>query len=201
MLVYTKNLCLVLFHSIIISCYAQDDIDILKIEYEQVLSAYPHNLIEHFPDIENRQSLYIHLGYPGNSNLSSIYTVFAETEEQIQCLKDELDTLALACYHFTDACLLMTNYDVSMFDSTFFHIRQCDNLYPIPNFDFFVEASFPYEFYKNAYIYVLEAEKGRFLEKELLWDKGVGLPKEWEHGYSKGVFISGYIVTYWLEIW
>jgi len=74
-------------------------------------------------------------------------------------------------------------------------------MFPIPNFEFCLKYPIPIEFYEKAKIYVLGAEKGKFLEDNLLWSRGVKLPDEWKNGYTKGVVVSGNIVVYWLEIW
>ena len=53
----------------------------------------------------------------------------------------------------------------------------------------------------KAVIYLLAAEKGRFLPDDCLSRNGVGLPNEWVHGYTKGLVLYKYYVIYWLEVW
>jgi len=72
---------------------------------------------------------------------------------------------------------------------------------PVSNFAFCDASKVPDKFLNQATIYVLGAEKGKFITNEFLVPNGVGLPDGWEHGYTKGIAIQGRTVAYWLEIW
>ncbi|MDR2955415.1 MAG: hypothetical protein LBV43_10070 [Prevotella sp.] len=99
---------------------------------------------------------------------------------------------------------MMTNCNTSWYTPAFEGIIQCENsegLYPIPNFSFLKELNPTSDFFKKAKIYILKAEKGKFLDNKLLWNKGVGLSEDWQNGYTKGIMISENIVIYWLEVW
>ena len=80
-----------------------------------------------------------------------------------------------------------------------------DDLLPIPNFSNFSSiytnttvCKLPEDFI----IYVLNAKSGVFLEEEQL-TKGKYMPKNWIHGYSKGVAVSSHRneMIYWVIIW
>lgn len=81
-------------------------------------------------------------------------------------------------------------------------IQNCESIdvLPIPNFRLW-ESKFPSDFYDNAVLYVLNAEKGRFLKKDHLSRSGIGLPERWLHGYTKGLTFYKNYVVYWLEVW
>jgi hypothetical protein len=172
--------------------------------YSEVLSHYPEALTDHFLQPENKIVLHLHLGYPGTSYLNSVYEMLLLENEQIKEIKEDVESKSLKQYHFTDSCLMITDYNPELYDSTLYRLKQCDcfsEMLPMPNFQFCIESPLPLEFYENATIYVLGAEKGFFLEENYLSNDGVGLPEKWLHGYTKGVVVSGNIALYWLEVW
>lgn len=205
MIKYIKILFVTILWFAFIPCYSQIFLDEEElIRYKGLFSSYPDSLTDHFPDWNNEGLLYVEMSKPGSSVLNVIYFAFEYDKSEIEKLKEEFNARTLSHYHFTDSCLMMTYYDSTFFESTLPHLKQCDNLYPIPNFEFLGDPSLNSDFYKQAELYVLEAKKGVFLEEALLnkkWVKKIGLPVDWEHGYSKGVLISGCVVAYWLEVW
>ena len=109
---------------------------------------------------------------------------------------------AKGIYHLGDSCLILPydyeNFEIIKSDSIR-NLPFVDTL-PIPKFSSWEGGVFP-DFYKKAVIYLLDAEKGRFLPDDCLSKNGVGLPKEWVHGYTKGLVLYKYYVIYWLEVW
>jgi hypothetical protein len=172
--------------------------------YSEVLSYYPEELTDHFLKPENKMVLHLHLGYPGTSYLNSVYEMLLLENEQTKEIEEDIESKSLKHYYFTDSCLMITDYDPELYNSTLYRLKQCDcfsEMLPISNFQFCIKSPLLLEFYENATIYVLGAEKGFFLKDKYLSDDGVGLPEEWLHGYTKGVVISGNIALYWLEVW
>lgn len=175
-----------------------------KETYKEVLSLYPKMLTDHFLDPEKANFVHFGLGYPGATNLNEVSAIFICDSNLITTIEEKVIQEAVAIYHFTDSCLMIADYDTLIYDTTVIKLNQCDNfneMFPIPNFEFCLKLPLPIEFYEKATIYVLGAEKGKFLDENLLWSRGVKLYDEWKNGYTKGVVISGNIVVYWLEVW
>lgn len=175
-----------------------------KETYKEVLSLYPKMLTDHFLDPEKANFVHFGLGYPGATNLNEVSAIFICDSNLITTIEEKVIQEAVAIYHFTDSCLMIADYDTSIYDTTVIKLNQCDNfneMFPIPNFEFCLKLPLPIEFYEKATIYVLGAEKGKFLDENLLWSRGVMLPNKWKNGYTKGIVISGNIVVYWLEVW
>jgi hypothetical protein len=184
--------------------YAQIDMEKIKEIYKEELSLYPKKLTDHFLDPEKANFVYFGLNVPGAANLNAVTAIFICDSTLATTIEEKMIHEAVAIYHFTDSCLMIVDYDTSIYDTTVIKLKQCNNfngMLPVPNFEFFLEHPLPIEFYKKATIYVLGAEKGKFLDEDLLWSRGVKLPDEWKNGYTKGVVISGNIVAYWLEVW
>lgn len=77
------------------------------------------------------------------------------------------------------------------------------NSFPIPLFDIDIYkgntiSGLP-EYFK---IYVLDAMPGKYIEEKYLQECEC-LPKDWKHGYSKGVALSDEkrVIIYWLIVW
>ncbi len=186
------------------SSSAQIDLEKAKENYKEVLSLYPKTLTDHFLDPEKAIIGYFKLGYPGGANLNKVYAIFICDSVLTTAIEEKINQEAVAIYHFTDSCFMIVDYDTSIYDTTVIKLMQCNNfdgMFPIPNFEFCLKSPLPIKFYEEANIYVLGADKGKFLAENLLWSKGVNLPDEWVNGYTKGVVVSGNIVVYWLEIW
>ena len=116
-------------------------------------------------------------------------------EKQIQIVSKEIVS-------YQDSCLCIPydycTYQIEKEDS----IRNIGLEYklPIPNLCKW-GYNFTPTFYDKAITYVLNAGKGCFLPDSCLSVNGVGLPKGWEHGYTKGVTIVENLAIYWLEVW
>ena len=184
--------------------YAQIDFGKAKETYKEVLSLYPNMLTDHFLDPEKANFVYFGLDAPGAANLNAVNAIFICDSTLLTTIEEKMINEEVAIYHFTDSCLMIVDYDTSIYDTTVIKLKQCNNfngMLPVPNFEFCLKLPLPIEFYKKATIYVLGAERGKFLDENLLWSKGVKLSYEWKNGYTKGVVISGNIVAYWLEVW
>lgn len=186
------------------SSSAQIDLEKVKENYREVISLYPKTLTDHFLDPEKANFVHLGLEVPGVSNLNQVNAIFICDSVLIATIEEKIIQEAVAIYHFTDSCFMIVDYDTSIYDTTVIKLKQCNNfngMFPIPNFEFCLKYPIPVEFYEKAKIYVLGAEKGKFLADNLLWSRGVKLPDEWKNGYTKGVVVSGNIVVYWLEVW
>jgi len=198
---------LVTFLFVVILAYsssAQIDLGKVKETYKEVLSHYPKILTDHFLDPEKANFLHLGIEAPGVSNLNQVNAIFLCDSAITTAIEEKLIQEAVAIYHFTDSCFMIVDYDTTIYVTTVIKLKQCNNfdgMFPIPNFEFCLKHQIPKEFYEKANIYVLGAEKGKFLAENLLLSKGVKLPDEWKNGYTKGVVVSGNIVVYWLEIW
>ena len=102
---------------------------------------------------------------------------------------------------------MILNYLTDTYNrNSIFKLNTCtnlsQNLLPVSNFKFCDGVPvITKKFIRRANIYVLGAERGKFLSTGSLSKNGVGLPNEWGHGYSKGIAIYGDIAIYWLEVW
>ena len=174
--------------------------------YQEIISLYPPDLVTGFPDkVESKIFAIMGLRFPRGKYMNFIHVALYLDNNEIKILEMILAAKAERIYHITYSCLMVIPYNYSNFeiiesDS----LRNCrtSNILPIPNFKCW-EVGFPLEFFKNkdSKIYVLDAKKGRFLEDDNLSKSGVGLPKEWLHGYTKGVTIFKNYAIYWLEVW
>ncbi len=182
--------------------FSQIDENPIRCEYKKAFSLYPDSLINHFPNPINKDIVYFSMEYPGATRLNCVYAIFHYKDKRIGEIEEVAKYASLANYNFTDSCLMMTNYDTSWYTPVFDGIIQCKdcaNIYPVPNFSFLRELEI--DFFEKAKIYVLKAERGNFLDDNILWNEGVGLSKDWLHGYTKGITIGGNLVIYWLEVW
>jgi hypothetical protein len=79
--------------------------------------------------------------------------------------------------------------------------------YPIPffrNYDTDVLKKANYGLSKDDVILVLESKSGKYMPDKFLSDKShYLLPKEWKHGYSKGVALNDKKnrIIYWMILW
>ena len=199
---------LILFVSFFISfnnCLSQtvpDERD--KREYKEIISLYPKSLVSHFPrKIDDKKIGLMALTFPRGKYLSYIHLAISYEDSDIEKLKKKVTLEAQEVYHIKDSCLMVIPYNYDTFEIvTLDSIQNCESIdvLPIPNFRLW-ESKFPSDFYDNAVLYVLNAEKGRFLKKDHLSRSGIGLPERWLHGYTKGLTFYKNYVVYWLEVW
>lgn len=172
--------------------------------YQEIIGLYPPDLVLGFPNkIDKRADVITHFQFPRGKYLNYIHLGLSLDDNETQSLKTELVAKAKAVYHLTDSCLMTIPYDYNNFTVVFsdsLHNCNAAHILPIPHFKCW-GIDFSPDFYKDATSYVLDAKQGRFLEDDNLSRSGVGLPKEWLHGYTKGVTIFKNYVIYWLEVW
>lgn len=174
-----------------------------KRDYEEIISLYPNFLVSHFPESINDSKFANHgLLFPRGRYLSYIHLMIPYGDEEIGPLREAVASKAKGIYSFGDSCLILPyNYEkFEMIKSDSIRNIPFANMLPVPNFHSWL-YDFPPAFYKEAVIYLLDAEKGRFLSDDCLSRSGVGLPEEWLHGYTKGFILYKNYVIYWLEVW
>ena len=174
-----------------------------KLYYREIISLYPKFLVSHLPEnIDNKVSGAQSLLFPRGKYLNYIHLTLPCGNSKREILKKEMASQAKRIYYLGDSCLTLPydyeNFEIIKSDSIR-NLPFVDTL-PIPNFSSW-EGGVPPDFYKKAVIYLLAAEKGRFLPDDCLSRNGVGLPNEWVHGYTKGLVLYKYYVIYWLEVW
>ncbi len=170
--------------------------------YKKTLTSYPPDLVSHCPaSIDDAEIGLFDLLYPEGRLLHYIHLAVAYEKEEMEKLEKKAASEAKRVYHLTDSCLMVIPYDYDHFlsipkDS----INNCisPDMLPIPNFRSWELVP---EFYEEATVYLLNAEKGRFLKDECLSTSSVGLPEEWKHGYTKGLIFYRNYLMYWLEVW
>ena len=173
--------------------------------YDEILSLYPDSLVTHFPSVSNpkfdiafysfafhrgRCLSYIHLGI-----------VFHQQDDMV-LLEKQIQIVSKEIVSYQDSCLYIPydyrTYQIEKEDS----IRNIGLEYKLPISNLYKWGyNFTPTFYDKAITYVLNAGKGCFLPDSCLSVNGVGLPKGWEHGYTKGVTMADNLVIYWLEVW
>jgi hypothetical protein len=173
-------------------------------DYKEIKELYPKELVCGFPDVE--KLIYMELDFPRGQYRNYIHVAVKKTEHEILQLKEQLKVKSKAIYTFSDSCSLIIDYEPNLYTDAPFKLTMCDSSsmaqkLPIPNFEFLFELSVVPHLFDDVTLYVLDAEKGKFLDDKCLSKNGVGLPDEWLHGYSKGILISGKLVFYWLEVW
>lgn len=200
-----KQFILTIFFLSYISCTFQGNINERREkDYVEIINLYPQALVYGLPEITKHKLIVMELEFPRGKYLSFIHLAVSFTEEEIALLNKGIIPKAKRIYHFSDSCSMIVNYSSAIYDNAPFNLNMCSSspyMLPIPNFEFLKDTDLPIDFYKNASIYVLDAEQGKFLADDYLSREGVGLPKEWLHGYTKGVAIDENIAVYWLEVW
>ncbi len=100
-----------------------------------------------------------------------------------------------------------TRIDSILYKMLKYRQDKCSSLHlPIPNFHplyfYNIKITNGNRLTNDFIIYVLDAQKGHFLPEEYL-TKGLGMPKGWRNGFSKGIAISDdrNIIIYWIEVW
>lgn len=183
---------------------AQGNFSDIKNNYHDILSLYPSKLISYLPSKLNQDKLaFYEFEFPRGRYLNFIHLVAIYSDKEISKITSSIKPLKV--YNFNDnRDLLIVEYDPLIYIDTLFTLKKINpalNELPIPNFSFLKDIVLPSSFYCNAKIYVLDAKQGKFLKDDYLSQDGVGLPNEWQHGYTTGIVISGNIVVYWLEVW
>ena len=179
--------------------------------YEEILTLYPIELTNHLPKINNKDTFNLQIISPlatKANNCNGIYLTKKVSEKEISKIEFETKDNAKSIMTFNDSCHYVINYNDKKLVNIPFERVMCKDtikktIYPIPNFNYYIEAGFSTDFYNLSKIYVLDAKYGEYLDQKYLTENGVGLPNNWKHGYSKGIVICSKekIVTYWIEVW
>lgn len=202
-----KRIVLILSVLLFVQCnYSPREGDLSEREkryYREIITLYPKDLVSHLPDnIDNRKDGAPDLRFPRGRYMNFIHLALSCDKAEMERLKTEVASKAIGVYHFGDSCLTIPyNYET-------FEIIKSDSIrnlpyvkmLPLPNFKAWY-GGLSEEICKEAVIYLLDAEKGRFLPDDCLSKSGVGLPEEWLHGYTKGLILYRNFVVYWLEVW
>lgn len=188
------------------NCLSQNDrpTERSKRNYREVINLYPQSLVSHFPkNIDNFKKVgLLAMISPRGRYLSYIHLAIPYEEEDIELIKKDIASKAKGIYHFQDSCLMLP-YDYAEFEvikSDSIRNLPYAKMLPLPHFRLWGHDFYP-DFYQEAVIYLLNAEKGRFLPDNRLSRFGVGLPEDWVHGYTKGLVFWRNYVLYWLEVW
>jgi hypothetical protein len=190
--------------------------------YDDICSEYPKHFIDHLPEFYDSNNNTFEFVFPVGEYLSYIHLIMTYPPQKIDEIIKYAEENAIEKHYLNDSCLMMIAYkddSNSVHDSTFLKQYKCKQYssLPLPNFTWCIAHGFPSnsDFYKNATIYILGTEQGEFLkhtyteelelpktrDKRLLKSNKTGLPLGWEHGYTKGLLISGKYVFYWLDVW
>lgn len=177
-----------------------------KRNYKEILSLYPNFLVAHFPqDLDLPQGLhwgFSDLLFPRGRYLSYIHlAIVCDDQLYVDSLEKRLSIDSKEILNFKDTCLFIP-YDYRTFEiikEDSVKNRRLNGKYPVPNFRRWHYQFVP-EFYEGT-IYLLDARKGYFLPDSCLSRYGVGLSKDWNHGYTRGVTIMKKGIVYWLEVW
>ncbi|HRY98962.1 MAG TPA: hypothetical protein P5550_07875 [Bacteroidales bacterium] len=191
----------------------QDMISSLKVEYDSSRSFFNPTLVSHIPEGYSESTItFTEALNPFMGNLEFIVVDSLSDE-----LNDQVDSLtenAIASFIASDTCLNVVNQFLSLEKYTFTNkeIEELDariygcwnDLPPVPNFwhtDYTTEdtrCKLPNDFV----LYVIEAKPGMFVDESLVTNAWF-MPKEWEHGFSRGIAISENrgVIIYWLVIW
>ncbi len=174
--------------------------------YKNQLSLFDSTLINFLPEIETGFLYHYSISTEDTCTLNYIYLIMFYSDEQFEEIEHFAQNNSIQKYHFSDSCLMLTNYNANLKIFNKYNFKNCENLsssmLPITNFEFCKNNPIiTKKFFKKATIYLLGAERGKFLPDYKLTNKGVGLPDGWEHGYTRGMAIWCNTVVYWLEVW
>lgn len=174
--------------------------------YMENMELFPKKLTSHFPPNLNTGRNYLYAtSYMDNENIQYLYLIMHYSRKDTKEIKAFAESNAIRKYNLSDNCLLFGTYVPKHFEDSTINLNRCDvpdsDMLPVSSFKFLDTPQISEKFTKYADIYLLGAEQGNFIDSVSLSKTGIGLPKGWEHGYTKGVAIYGRTVAYWLEIW
>jgi hypothetical protein len=189
--------------------------------YDEIMENYAEQCVDHFPKIIDGRIYAFTAKSPIERNyFSYLYLATGITSKQRRVITLWGEKWAIEKHRFTDSCLMIVENFKKNDPAT--SIESVCSTYslplplpmPLPDYYTLTDYGLPSEFYHNATIYVLGAERGDFFrhndylvkglikrEDHRLKSEDLALPAGWEHGYSKGIVISGKYVLYWVGIW
>ncbi|MBR8538379.1 hypothetical protein KDU71_22600 [Carboxylicivirga sediminis] len=213
----TKITGILLLLLIVASCNSQTSGEFWFLEkdknYDRVKTAF-QDYVSFFPKRGDAYSISDTWSLDSNTEFN-IKSVFEFKSEQFKEALSTIRKSSIAEYPSDAECLLVlnrfathSNYGYPKkheIDHNIINLDCYKDLYPIPNFSNFssyqTDETEP-KLQKEFNIYVLEAKTGRFLAEEDI-TKGLYMPEEWKHGYSKGVAVneSKKLMIFWVIIW
>jgi len=169
--------------------------------YNEALLTFSPNYIGHFPfDLThyNRRNLYVY--HPGSTKYNLKAGLVLDTWADSVYFKETYRVLKNRSF---TSCSILNDTLVLIGDS----IADYSNIEhgkPLPAFSD-IHDKFGLSDNRltgKEIVYFIETKKGEFLENEELV-KGLKLPKEWEHGLSRGITVDTveYRLVYWLVMW
>ena len=204
-----KNIYFIVIITLFFSC----NNNTLFNKFLELKKSFNKEFVSHFPSEIDRDFEYNGSISPDfdNFRLTFIHKV---NKDSILNLKNLYKKKSKATYSASDSCLLIANRFMNNDNYGYLKIkdehykdinRQCyaDKL-PIPNFwhNRYTTDSTDCKLPLDSEIYVIDAKKGEFKEKELL-SKRKDMPLEWKHGVSYGIAISESksVIVYWTVMW
>jgi|WetSurMetagenome_2_1015567.scaffolds.fasta_scaffold28972_3 hypothetical protein len=204
------NLHLLIVALTLTSCIHDDSAAYLLKESKKEFSK---NLTDHFPDEFNERNAYLIIREPTTFTEfqygARIQLLLTKASKEIKAFESSPPNIK-SVIHSSDSCLLIIQRfgmnekeKYSVYTDSLFMRCKCFS-YPIPDFTILNKCM-----NKNFYLlpddftlYVIDAKPGIFMDS-LCLSKGLGLPKEWKNGYSKGIAVSKKrsAIIYWLDVW
>jgi hypothetical protein len=162
--------------------------------------AYPINSIISYRDVDH-------------NNVGFFLFEYEINKDEIIKIKLEIGSKYQASYNPKDSCLLIVNRFNYIDSTNFIKTKKIDNAllnracykgkYPIPNFlEYKGSEGQTMKLSENYIIYVLEAKPEEYDDRYKM-KINKQMPKEWEHGYSKGIALNekDKEVIYWSIMW
>lgn len=223
-----KNLVFIVIATLILNscsiCSKKNNENVLLLEqsskqYKAGKAFFPKELVEHFPVEFSANSLRYSVCYSSELGPLSLYLV-----NHFSFINDLPRNLI--SYSASDSCLLVINrfatkenyinLELTENDKRFIELDCYKNKLPIPNFYEFnydknnkvlwqldknvrlSDCNLPLDYQIN----VIDAKTGKFFNDSLL-STNIGMPKAWEHGFSRGIAycLKDSVVIYWLNVW
>lgn len=181
--------------------------------YDTLTNKFDKKLICHFPISLDTNVKAISSSTASSANIFLLFT--ATKNDNIDSVYQHFNTLSLKKYSPGDSCLLVANRFEN--DSNFWKLnkkdvktkeinKQCyEDKLPVPNFyrlDSYSTNKNECRLHSDFRIFVLDANLGKYKDINVLPDAWY-MPKEWKHGYSRGVAISKKrkVIIYWVILW
>lgn len=182
---------------------------VYKQDFELFKSFVGDSLMDHFPEVTSMEDAIYYGTYPAPNSCDGIcfFLILSNANTEILEVNELKDTITPE-----DTCVLIIPwhtcifYDREEFDNLLQRFeKRCDEIQgTIPNFtpiSRYIELD-DRRFPKDFLLFRIEEVRGVFFENTHL-SNGWGLPKGWEHGYSKGIAINyeSKKVIYWTNVW
>jgi hypothetical protein len=201
-----KNLINLLLILLLTSCQHEPT----KSRFSKQISNFDTIIINHFPS--KLKGMYRTAIFNDTQNdITLIMLLNQYDESDYNKYKDSLTRIAKVKYNPKDSCLLVVNMFTN--EKNYFNSfktknkkylkKEClNNKMPIPNFwAMNFNAQNVTKLPEDFKIYVFGASH-KILDKKYI-SKNVYMPKNWKHGYSKGVAMNDktHEIIYWFVLW